>query len=394
MAQAIIIVSLLFLAVSVAVPDGVVNIHVDSSEALFETFDEYLSVDLDWWTGENGRVAWENCGLLSLDLNNARLKNLAKELGGGYLRLGGSLDVSVKYLYSKEVEQWCKTPAINHEKKWNLCLNFSRWDEINKFAAESNLKLVFGISYPGANTQKSSSVPPLNITQNSALLQYSISKGYDLAAIELGEEIAPADPESFKNFVDAYKMMKNEIINLWPDMSTRPKLLGPCFGMSDAVGKDTCEGNTTCEVTELVKNFLQATLPEGQSNNIIDGYCLHGYNDDGGDHWKHAGFNSEILHQAVALKRSLKKYDNTIPLWVGESGPHNHGGIENVTDRFICKYSPNNYAVNLSYLLTHRNSHMLYASQLLYGTPMHWAHSLVLVSASLDDKLWYVLCKQ
>ena len=118
MAQAIIIVSLLFLAVSVAVPDGVVNIHVDSSEALFETFDEYLSVDLDWWTGENGRVAWENCGLLSLDLNNARLKNLAKELGGGYLRLGGSLDVSVKYLYSKEVEQWCKTPAINHEKKW------------------------------------------------------------------------------------------------------------------------------------------------------------------------------------------------------------------------------------------------------------------------------------
>ena len=313
MAQAIIIVSLLFLAVSVAVPDGVVNIHVDSSEALFETFDEYLSVDLDWWTGENGRVAWENCGLLSLDLNNARLKNLAKELGGGYLRLGGSLDVSVKYLYSKEVEQWCKTPAINHEKKWNLCLNFSRWDEINKFAAESNLKLVFGISYPGANTQKSSSVPPLNITQNSALLQYSISKGYDLAAIELGEEIAPADPESFKNFVDAYKMMKNEIINLWPDMSTRPKLLGPCFGMSDAVGKDKCEGNTTCEVTELVKNFLQATLPEGQSNNIIDGYCLHGYNDDGGDHWKHAGFNSEILqtHQNQHRGTSKPRCDET-----------------------------------------------------------------------------------
>ena len=41
MAQAIIIVSLLFLAVSVAVPDGVVNIHVDSSEALFETPNPY-----------------------------------------------------------------------------------------------------------------------------------------------------------------------------------------------------------------------------------------------------------------------------------------------------------------------------------------------------------------
>ena len=98
--------------------------------------------------------------------------------------------------------------------------------------------------------------------------------------------------------------------------------------------------------------------------------------------------------RTTSPKRSLKKYDNTIPLWVGESGPHNHGGIENVTDRFICKYSPNNYAVNLSYLLTHRNSHMLYASQLLYGTPMHWAHLHQSESASLDDKLWYVLCKQ
>ena len=31
-------------------------------EPIFETFSEYLSVDLDWWTGENGRTAWKDCG--------------------------------------------------------------------------------------------------------------------------------------------------------------------------------------------------------------------------------------------------------------------------------------------------------------------------------------------
>ena len=86
-------------------------------EPIFETFAEYLSVDLDWWTGENGRTAWKDCGLLSINLQNVRLKNLAKGLGGGFLRLGGSLDVAVKYLYSKQVEKWCKTPAIHKGKK-------------------------------------------------------------------------------------------------------------------------------------------------------------------------------------------------------------------------------------------------------------------------------------
>ena len=302
-------------------------------EPIFETFSEYLSVDLDWWTGENGRTAWKDCGLLSIDLQDVRLKNLAKGLGGGFLRLGGSLDVAVKYLYSKQVEKWCKTPAIHKGKNWNLCLNFSRWDEINEFAMEANLKLVFGMSYPGTNLGKNSAVPPLDVTQNLALLKYSISKGYRLAAVELGEEIVPPDQASFKNFVDAYKLMKETIANLWPDPSNRPKLLGPCLGMGSAVGKDKCVGNSTCQVSQLVKDFMDAVVHNEES--YIDGYCMHGYNNDGGNGWKKAGFLSEVLHQAVALKSELRKRSSTMPLWLGESGPHNHGGIQNVTDRFI-----------------------------------------------------------
>ena len=80
-------------------------------------------------------------------------------------------------------------PLPLQRKKWNLCLNFSRWDEINEFAMEANLKLVFGMSYPGTNLNKNSAVPPLDVTQNLALLKYSISKGYRLAAVELGKKL-------------------------------------------------------------------------------------------------------------------------------------------------------------------------------------------------------------
>ena len=63
------------------------------------TFPQYVSVDMDWWTGENGGSGggWADAGLLSVDLSNAQLRNLVAALGGGFLRLGGSLDTTVKY---------------------------------------------------------------------------------------------------------------------------------------------------------------------------------------------------------------------------------------------------------------------------------------------------------
>eukprot|EP00944_MAST-04C_sp_MAST-4C-sp1_P015579 g15579.t1 len=270
--------ALLLLSVASA---STVQVVVDTrANPIFETFSEYLSINLDWWTGANGKLGWKNCGLLSLELNNPLLRKLTKELGGAYLRIGGSLDVALKYLYAKEVENWCKTPAIFRGEKWNLCLTLSRWDEINIFARESNLKLVFGISYPGLAGEydnklfDSKTVPPL------------------------------------------------------------PRLLGPCIGMNSAVGNEECADDAPCVASPFVKKFLNETIRHGQSP-LIDGYCIHSYNNDGGDEWKRPGFLSQTLRQVLALKEEIRKHSEAIPIWAGEVGPHNEGGLLNVTDRYM-----------------------------------------------------------
>ena len=68
---------------------------------------------------------------------------------------------------------------------------------------------------------------------------------------------------------------------------------------------------------------------------LVDGVCIHSYNNDGGDGWTKPGFVSQTLRQVEVMKREVRRRSSTMPLWCGECGPHNRGGVVNVTDRFI-----------------------------------------------------------
>ena len=122
--------------------------------------------------------------------------------------------------------------------------------------------------------------------------------------------------------------------SLWPREENRPRLLGPCIGMNSAVGNEECAGDGPCVASPFVKKFLNETIRHGQSP-LIDGYCIHSYNNDGGDEWKRPGFLSQTLRQVLALKEEIRKHSDSIPIWAGEIGPHNEGGLLNVTDRYI-----------------------------------------------------------
>merc|ERR1719469_1637980 len=65
---------------------------------------------------------------------------------------------------------------------------------------------------------------------------------------------------------------------------------------------------------------------------------MHSYNNDGGDSWNRPGFLSQTLTQAQLMWQESRKYSADIPLFCGECGPHNRGGIRNVTDRFISSF--------------------------------------------------------
>ena len=166
----------------------------------------FVGVTLDWWGSTGGchncGGGWRNASVTALNLQSSRLQTLAKALAPATLRLGGSLD--------KDVQYWLPTAgagasALAHalsrapgggggerdmppppaacaagSSTPNMCLNASRWDEINQFCAETGLQLAMGLS--------------LNMSQNEALIRYTKQQGYPILAYEIPEEYTPGTP--------------------------------------------------------------------------------------------------------------------------------------------------------------------------------------------------------
>ena len=311
------------------------NIDVDVHAVAGKTLRQYVSVDMDWWTGEHDGSGgdWAGSGLLSIDLGNRRLRNLAAGLAPGFLRLGGSLDTAVRYdMGNNEVTKaWCKDEVSFRNVPWHLCLNQSRWDEVLDFASDAGLEVIFGLSWLGVNggpsddlLKDSTEVPPWNYTNPEALLRYTASKGHTLYAVELGEEMTPSPgTESFSNLVNGYAQLQQLLGQIWP--LKPPRVLGPCVGMADESGGPNFG---------FMRAFLNTTLHTG----TVDSVCMHSYNNDGGDGWKRPGFLNQTRRQAEIMLAEVRKNNPNTPLWCGECGPHNGGGVSNITDRFISSF--------------------------------------------------------
>jgi heparanase 1 len=264
-------------------------------------------------------------GALWLDLKDPLLGSAVSSMSPGFLRIGGSLDNVVKYLVGPMTQAQCNAPVYDKEQLWyNLCMNMSRWDDLQQFVRQSGLELIFGLSYlsTGLDKRWSSS----NVLD---LLNYTATRSKKpsvLYAVELGEEMAPSpDSAAFNNLIGAYSQLRKTITKLWPDLSARPKILGPCVGMSN---EEPGPGFA------FTRAFLNRTLSDG----LLDAVVMHSYNNDGGDNWERPGFLSQTASQAVTMLSETRLHSATAGLWCGECGPHNHGGLENVTDRFVSSF--------------------------------------------------------
>eukprot|EP01051_Picozoa_sp_SAG22_P013098 SAG22_NODE_1431_length_4441_cov_1.510134_3_plen_179_part_00 len=84
-----------------------------------------------------------------------------------------------------------------------------------------------------------------------------------------------------------------------------------------------------------VQAFLKRTLAAGS----LDAVVMHSYNNDNdGNDWAGPGFLGQTLSQAETMLRETRKHSATAPLWCGECGPHNAGGLPNVTDTFMSSF--------------------------------------------------------
>ena len=201
------------------------------------------------------------------------------------------------------------------------------------FASDAGLDLVLGLPFiDGCHDDcvwdPRTSEELLTFTRDTLL-----ATGSDIRVfgVELGEEMSPPPSSArFGNYLAAYRELKSLLDKLWPSPSARPVVLGPCAGMKD---EDPSLGNTA-----FIRAFLNQSLAEG----LIDGICLHSYNDNGGLNWTAPPLLNQSLREAETMQRWAREYSPQgsapAPVWCGECGPHNHGGINGSTNSFLSSF--------------------------------------------------------
>eukprot|EP00041_Stephanoeca_diplocostata_P017442 m.351427 g.351427 ORF g.351427 m.351427 type:complete len:608 (+) comp20700_c0_seq3:147-1970(+) len=291
-----------------------ITVTVQGDTVLHETIPEYASFDIDWWhntTGSGGD--WGNASILYVDLKSSRLRNLVAALEPSLMRIGGSQDNIVKYEVGGMSLDECNAPTKFRGTQVSLCLTAERWLAVLEFYNATRAKMVFGVSYfTGTDGQ-------WNSTNVEAFLRFTAAHGFVPYGLELGEEMQPTD-DGFEALVNGYQRLRTLASTIWPGTNT-PVILGPSCGM----GVETVQ-------SPFMGKFLNTSLPLG-SPNIVN---MHSYNNDGG--WPNPGFLSQTLVQAKAMMYMTRRVNASTPLWCGECGPHNGGGLKNVTDKAVSSF--------------------------------------------------------
>lgn len=314
---------LLLPAVLGLAPPTPVALTVDSSRALLTLPPSYLGFTLDWWPPWQENFGTSTVNLI--DLTHPRLVGLVGALGPTTLRLGGSLDSVIRWTPTTPADPDACTVHFRGADIPNLCLNATRWEQVLAFVAGGGMargsQLVFGLplnlSSGGAGPWEGANVLAF-LAATAPLPNSSV-----IAAFEVGEETNPAPGTAgFLAQVGAYAGVRAAVGALWAPPRAPPAVLGPCSGMNENVPPF----NWTLA-------FAAAAAPS------LGGWCLHSYNNDGGGGWGAPGFLAQTAAQVAGVRGALDVAGHAaLPLWCGECGPHNGGGLKNVTDRAISSF--------------------------------------------------------
>lgn len=294
-----------------------------SNSSLLTLPENYLGFTLDWWPPYQ-----EDFGTSTIpyiNLQHPRLLGLVSALGPATLRLGGSLDNAI-LLSTSPTPPPCPNVTFRGELWPNLCLNMSRWSQLLAFAGgEEGMapgsRLVLGLPLDLSSAPAWDGASVRAFLAATAALPASAA----LAALEVGEETNPAPgTPTFTAQQAAYAGVKAAVDALaWPS-SHPPLILGPCSGMNENYAPFT---------------WSAAFLSGEGAKQALGGYVMHSYNNDGGEGWKVPGLLNQTALQAAGIRAFLDGSGRgDLPLWCGECGPHNGGGIPNVTTRAISSF--------------------------------------------------------
>ncbi|GFY82356.1 glucuronidase 2 [Actinidia rufa] len=244
------------------------------------------------------------------------------------IRIGGSLQDQVVY----KVGDWVKKCPHFKKREGGLfgfshgCLPMNRWDELNNLFNQTGAVVTFGLNalYGRSKSKEDDSLwvgdwDPQNARD---LMNYTVSRGYKIDSYELGNELCGSGVSARLDAVQYGKdliALKELVKELYPNITTRPKVLGPA-GFYDE---------------KWFNDFLQATGP-----GVVDGLTHHIYN-------LGAGVDSTLINKVQdpyfldQIAQTYKDISNTIRsfgpwtgAWIGEAGGAYNSGGKDVSHTF------------------------------------------------------------
>ncbi|XP_052185237.1 heparanase-like protein 2 [Diospyros lotus] len=320
----------LLVSESAAVAEEDVAVKIEGVTSIAKTDDNFVCATLDWWPANKcdyNQCPWGNAGVLNLDLKNKILSNAIKAFNPLRIRIGGSLQDQVVYKVGK-VEK-CPYFKRRDDRLFgfsNGCLPMHRWDELNYLFNQTGAKITFGLN--ALRGRKKSDVDDVLWVgdwdpQNARdLMEYTISKGYQIDSYELGNELcgggvsARVEAEQYAKDTIALKELVKE---LYPNVTTRPKVLGPA-GFYDE---------------QWFNTYIQTAGP-----GVLDGVTHHIYNLGAGvdptliDKVQDPYFLDQIAQTHKDVSISVQQFGPWSGAWVGEAGGAYNSGGKDVSHTF------------------------------------------------------------
>ena len=102
-----------------------------------------VSFNFDWHPSDEGPTWGKNASVLTIDLQNKRLKNLARAMSPAFLRVGGSEGDDAVY----DIDGACsRSRGGSGVPDPAYCMTVPRWKELMGFATDAGLDVAFGLN--------------------------------------------------------------------------------------------------------------------------------------------------------------------------------------------------------------------------------------------------------
>eukprot|EP01084_Bolivina_argentea_P193303 331660_1 len=286
----------------------------------------FYGFTIDFWN--NNQSKWTpNAGILSLNLSNANLITLTKEISPAMLRVGGSPQDSVAYDINGECSKKYGFPGYDCSQTVNNgyygCINKTRWNQINEFAINTNVTLIFGLNACYGRKSRTSS---MNFSNIISLINYTNTMGNkaaNLLGFEFGNELQSKPKNSNNPRVDA-TTYGQDFYKLYQIVDNKYKILGN-------------DGASPGYSAQFISSLNNSASKHGQqAKDILYRLTYHHYaqcNYPNGT----LVFSLECLSDIIrftSVFNAVTVPNGIIPV-MGEGAEHTGGGTADVTNTFV-----------------------------------------------------------